>query len=690
MITAQGQRVHLLPHHEEDLRSSGLTDETIEAAGIYSEEDRNKLAVMLNRKSYPQKHGAALVFPFRDEAGTVVLNRVKPTHPPKKNGKVKSKYMAPTGQAVRAYFPPDVFRLLDNPECDLLVTEGEKKALKATQEGFPTIGLTGCTCWHVAHSTRLLPDLERIKWKGRKVFIVFDSDSVTNPLVRADESQLAAALIERGAKVKIVRLPGDDGKVGLDDFLVAYGPGEFKKLLEEAEDPEPPDTEMRVPANQADPATEARIIRGKWRKDGHDRLRFWRGEFHLHTGGRYVPVADEEMRGEVTAHLADSYIKVGRSVVGNVIEHLRSQAIIPFAKEQPEWLDAFDCDWPAREMLATKSGLLHLPTIADGGDGIIPTTPAFFSTAGVDYRYDPEADCPQWKAFLQSLWDRDPECIDVLQEWMGYLLLPDASQQKLLMLIGPPRSGKGTIGRIIKGLLGKGTVASPTLASLSGPFGLWPLLGKSAALIADARLSGRADAVAVVEELLSISGEDPRDVHRKNLPTVTGVPLPVRFTIMTNELPNIRDASGAFMTRIILLRLGRSFTGREDKHLAKRLLEELPGILNWAIEGWRRLNARGYFQQPESGQELLEDLHAIASPVRSFVGDWCTVGPGYEIGKEQLFNAWKDWCRDNGRDHPGTMATFAKDLRSAVPDVRNKRGQVDGKRVQKYEGITLS
>ena len=72
----------ILPHHLADLRRSGLSDATIVAAGIHSETDHRKLAGILNRKTWPRTWGCGLVFPFYDESGTVVLNRIKPDNPP--------------------------------------------------------------------------------------------------------------------------------------------------------------------------------------------------------------------------------------------------------------------------------------------------------------------------------------------------------------------------------------------------------------------------------------------------------------------------------------------------------------------------------------------------------------------------------------------------------------------------------
>ena len=113
------------------------------------------------------------------------------------------------------------------------------------------------------------------------------------------------------------------------------------------------------------------------------------------------------------------------------------------------------------------------------------------------------------------------------------------------MIVGPKRSGKGTIARILARLVGLANVCVLMLAGLGTNFGLWPLLGKTLAIISDARLSGRTDAAVVVERLLSISGEDAQTVDRKNLSQVT-CKLPGRFAILTNELPRLNDASGAF------------------------------------------------------------------------------------------------------------------------------------------------
>jgi putative DNA primase/helicase len=445
---------------------------------------------------------------------------------------------------------------------------------------------------------------------------------------------------------------------------------------------------------------------------GEPTLWFWRGEFYRWKENAYRPVEEIEIRAEITRTVKDEFDganvmrlredatkpkgkkqdpvcnKVTTSLVGNVLQAAMSERLLEGEVDQPSWIGE-EMPFPANETLATASGLLHLPSLFAGDEALLPPTPQFFSTNAVPYRFEPNADCPEWLKFLDTLWPDDPKSIEVLQEWFGYCLLADTRHHKLLMLLGPPRSGKGTIGRVLRAVIGEQNLASPTLASLAGPFGLWPLVGKLVAMIADARLSGRADGVAVVERLLSISGEDPQNVDRKNLPTLAGIRLPVRFVILTNELPNMRDASGALTTRLILLRLTVSFVGKEDRGLEKRLLNELPGILNWSICGLQRLNARGYFEQPDSGRELLDDLEELASPIGAFIQDRCLVGPEYSIRAADLFAEWRSWCEAHGRDHPGTCESLGKDLRAAVPNLRRTKPRVDGLRVPTYYGVGL-
>jgi putative DNA primase/helicase len=356
----------------------------------------------------------------------------------------------------------------------------------------------------------------------------------------------------------------------------------------------------------------------------------------------------------------------------------------------PCWLDGQKDNPDPNTIIPTPSGLLQLST-NESPRIISPPTPRFFNTFALPYSFHPNAPQPiKFLQFLGELWPDDLESIATLQEWFGYCLTPDTRQQKILLICGPKRSGKGTIARVLTGLIGGTNVAGPTLLGLTRNFGLQSLIGKALAIISDARMSGRADQAEVVERLLSISGEDLISIDKKFRAPIT-TKLTSRIMVLTNELPRLDDASGALANRFIPLVLKNSFLVQEKPGLTDELLTELPGILNWAIEGWQRLRERGRFKQPASGAAAIPEMEDLASPVGAFVRDCCEVKPGGRTSKRELFKAWERWCTEEGRDHPGTAATFGRDLKACFPGIRIVRVRQDGERAREreYEGIGL-
>lgn len=467
----------------------------------------------------------------------------------------------------------------------------------------------------------------------------------------------------------------------------------------DAQSPAVDDDDEPVVLDPGDPLPSARALVARSHADGEQlSLRHQAGVFYAHQRdvSAYRELDELAMRAEVYAFLEPAKarseskglpalvpFKPTKPKVENVLDALRAVCNLPAARTAPCWLDD-DPSLDPFDILPGPHGLLHIPTRR-----VYPATPAFFTLQGLDFAYEPAAPLPaRWLNFLADLWPDDPASRDTLQEWLGYLLTPRTHLQKILMLVGPKRSGKGTIGRVARRLLGDRHVCSPTLANLGEPFGRHVLVGKSVAIIADARISGRTDAAVVAETLLSISGEDLQTIPRKYLPDWNGK-LPTRFLVMTNELPHIEDASGALASRFIVLTLSRSFYGQEDHQLYDRFLPELPGILNWALEGWDRLYQRGRFLQPSSATDLIQEFEDLGSPIGAFIRERCDVGAGYSIPKDRLFQAWKAWCAENGRDRPGTVQTFGRNLRAALPWLGETQPRVLGSRVRFCEGIRL-
>lgn len=416
-----------------------------------------------------------------------------------------------------------------------------------------------------------------------------------------------------------------------------------------------------------------------------------RGLWYEHVGPCYQEKLDESLRSHVWKYLdgANKHGKEGAvepfrptmTQITTTIDALKAVALVESAVP-PCWFDGYKGP-EASEMVSVTNGLLHIPSRV-----LLPHSAGFFTTNTLPYAWQDKGSAPEWLKFLEQVWPNDQESQNTLQEMFGYLLTADTSQQKMFMLIGPKRSGKGTIGRVLSSLLGRNNIASPTLTSLTTQFGLQPLIDKLVALVPDARVSSQSNTQAIVERLLMVSGEDCITVDRKHTDSWTGT-MSARFVILTNETPQLGDSSGALSGRFITLAMDQSFYGREDHGLTARLLAELPAIFRWALDGRDRLKQRGYFIQPAAGVEAADELAEINSPIGLFVAEMCDVGAAFCVHVDDLYDMWREWCGWNGRDHVGTKQNFGRNLHASAAGVKVRRPRVEGSRERFYDGIRI-
>lgn len=415
-------------------------------------------------------------------------------------------------------------------------------------------------------------------------------------------------------------------------------------------------------------------------------------------GVKYMEFSEKQIRQIIYKFLQDAKkltsegffenFNPNKSKVDQVVDALKA---ICYQNHCPSsgavWLDGRKGPDP-KYLISFQNGLLNVlewlenPTIV-----LIPHTSQFLNVNSLDYPFNPDAPEPkEWLKFLNTIWPDDLESQQTLQEWFGYILTLDTKQHKIFLIVGPPRSGKGTIGRVLYELLGSFNAVGPTLSSLGGQFGLQPLLNKMLATISDARLNGRGNNSIIIERLLSISGEDPLTVDRKFMPSLT-VSLPTRIMIMTNELPDMKDSSGALAKRYIILTLQKSWYGKEDTSLFEKLKIELPSILLWSLKGLKRLQEKGKFFQPSASISTIEELETMTSPVKAFIEERCETNPLKRIIISDLFFEWKNWCSTTGYTFSGNIQSFGKNLRAACPEIKIIRPQ-ESNRERYYLGIT--
>lgn len=464
---------------------------------------------------------------------------------------------------------------------------------------------------------------------------------------------------------------------------------------------EPNPTEIMP--SPAQPLDVARILLDELTEDGHLQLRRWRSGWWEYQGPHWVEAENEGIRKWLYLRMEHASFMApakkdgdeptekpwapDKGKVDKLVDAMVAPTLLNHKLDAPSWVST------------GKSATNYVPCI----NGLVDVTTRKLRTATADYFgstcipivYDPDAGpATEWMRFLRILWPptedgSEADEVQALAQWFGYILSGRLDLQKALLLVGPPRSGKGTIARILTALLGQENVAAPTLAGLCTNFGLQPLLSKTLAVVGDARLqpNGHEDVVA---RILSITGKDSITVDRKNREAWSGT-IPARMMVLSNELPRFVDASGAIASRFVILSMQESFLGKEDIGLEDRLLTELPAILNWALDGLAQLNQRGRITEPVASEEAVQMLADLVSPIKAFLREVCVVDAAQAVPFSRVYAEYKEWCEENGRGAKNT-AGLSSDLRTALPQIKTDyRPKVDGRPGPRHvRGLSLS
>ncbi len=461
-------------------------------------------------------------------------------------------------------------------------------------------------------------------------------------------------------------------------------------------------------------------VNGSWSEDGKkDPKKFDKmaqafvdhqialGHQPLYTGGRTYFYDDcrydecEELPMQVREFFKMNGWSQSNNVVGNVVPIIQCHAWMDASKvgTMPFWNGEDRPFESTRNIIPFANGLIDLDNSMD----LIPHTPNWCSTVCLPFAYDPMKNCPTWIKFLSEVFEDDQERVSLIQEFFGYCLSSDTSLQKALILVGKPRSGKGTIQRILGALIGTDNSTGYSLERLATDFGPSALVNKAVALVGEVELSANPQRAKIVEVLKSIVGEDSISINTKYESTFPSLRLPTRFVIASNSVPRLLDASGALAHRFLFVPFEISFVGREDIHLEEKLLAELPGIANWALLGLKRLRAAGgKFTIGDGHKRLANQYAADTSPIMAWVrsemvvhrradpGDLpqeCLTNESVSIGKTDAYDIYVDWC-DAHDIEPASVRWFGRDLKTLIPKIKEGREtSCDGLRPMMYRGL---
>jgi len=427
-------------------------------------------------------------------------------------------------------------------------------------------------------------------------------------------------------------------------------------------------------------------------------LRYWRGDWRSWSGNKWEALDRDNIRAQLyeftdgaTYAKQDSggetkfmpWLPNARRI-NDLLDALKVPCATPASVNPSSWLDGR----AAETIIACRNGLLKLPSRT-----LLPHSPLFFNVQVLPFDYDGTAECPVWEKFMCDLWGSDDEPPNALEEMLGCAVAGKLDLHRILVLVGPPRAGKSLIASIFEAVVGKANTSWASLVGLADDKTLSSLIGKSLCINGDIRATGRRGP-EIAEALLRISGGDCFTIDRKYKDPWTG-PLPVLIVQISNELPTIKDASGALASRYLPLIFTENWQGREDRMLGGRLLAELPGILNRALDGFDFVATTGRFTEPKASQEVAEELAEMASPMRRFVNEMLDVMPrggnraDFSVDTGALHGAYNRWAITN-REEEINLGLFGKRLRALLPGVKRAQPRTaTGGRLSSYSGIRL-
>ena len=291
---------------------------------------------------------------------------------------------------------------------------------------------------------------------------------------------------------------------------------------------------------------------------------------------------------------------------------------------------------------------LNVPNgVIDLRDGkLIPQDSRLLLTRLCPVEFDPKAECPLWRKFISEIF-ADPELVDHIQKVVGYVLGASVKEQKLFILWGTGANGKSTFVETLLSLMGTyATSAAPDLLMVKGdahPTEIADLHGHRLVVCSETE-EGRRLAEARVKLL---TGGDTLTARRMREDFWTFKPVH-KLLLLTNHKPQLRGTDIGIRRRLHLLPFKVTFTAdAQDRGLGKKLKAELPGILNWAIEGAIRWHREG-LGEPAAVREATGSYVADQDVIGQYITERCAVATWAKVKASSLYTNYRDWCEMQG------------------------------------------
>ena len=361
--------------------------------------------------------------------------------------------------------------------------------------------------------------------------------------------------------------------------------------------------------------------------------------------------------------------EAGRIIMDYMLPNYCIMASIRDCRDQWDILVSKDFDDFNRNpyLVNVRNGLLDIRNMS-----FKEHTPSYLSTVQLNVEYNPQVDCPQFKKFLNEV--LDCKLIPLVQEIVGYLLTTNTASQKAFVFWGPARTGKSTLLWVVEYLLlGKKNVSNIPWQEIGDKFKTAELLGKLANVFSDLP-SKSIDDTGIFKV---VTGEDYLMAEKKNKNPFKFKPF-ARLVFSCNELPrNYVDRTEGFYRRLIIVPFNRQIEkSKIDKALKYKFQREKEGILNWALEGLKRLYENNFeFSENELTDGVKKEYKRENNNVISFVEECCELDGLFSCSRIEIYEAYKEFCVEAGLKALSQIK-FNKELEGNFNITRSRSGKL--------------
>ncbi|EPB8178324.1 DNA primase family protein [Clostridium perfringens] len=377
------------------------------------------------------------------------------------------------------------------------------------------------------------------------------------------------------------------------------------------------------------------------------------------------------------------YQELTDDLMGKILRYLMNEAMADSWKRQYERdiLDGLIREVPTIDIsniddsfIPVNNGVFNL-----NSEELIPYDDSMFFTRKSPVNFIKEADCPKFLEALREIVCSDERLLMCIQEIFGYTLINNTKGERAFYFIGVGSNGKSFIAEILANMVGVANVSNIPLSRFSEKFGTEGLIDKSVNIANENEIG---NAISTENLKIFVSG-DRTSIARKYKGDLN-YKSTCKMIFLLNKLPDTLDNTHGYYRKILIVPFNRIFQQEEmDKNLKEKVLEELSGVLNWAIEGAKRLINNDYkFTECEAIEKVTKAYKEEQNPVESFLKDALIYEDGNSETKKEILDSYKLWIEGQNISSRGTESPqrFWKALSNSAKILLNK--ELEYKKVQ--------